>query len=88
MDEQRLIHLEQTVGDIRVHVGQLSEQLKAHSDASRASQVALMEHITTLQPTVQKLQERSWRQHGATTVLGALGGIAASAAIAALRLIK
>jgi len=86
--EQRLQSLEHTVSDMRVDVARVSQQLTAHAAASLTAQTVLNSKLDQLVGQVDPLRERSWKQAGATTVLGILGGFAASALLTILRFWK
>ena len=86
--EQRLQSLERTVSDMRVEVVHVSEQLTAHAETSRVSQSILNRKLDELVAQVDPLRERSWKQAGAVTAFGIVGGFIASVLLTLLRFWK
>lgn len=74
IDDARLYHVEQTLVELQLGQARLEEQVKAHAEASRLWQDTVGKQIATLVAQIEPLREQQWKQRGASTVLGMVGG--------------
>ncbi len=93
--ETRLQSLEQTSTAMQVTLARIDERLDGHvraaataNDAAVTAIRSVASQLEMMNDRVTPLQERSWKQAGATTVLGLVGGFFASLAVAAVRMWK
>jgi len=86
--ETRLHSLERTSTEMQVVLARIEERQIAHAALTATQNAALTTALAALTSQVDPLREQSWRQRGAATVWGLLGGVVVTLAAALLRMWK